>query len=137
MTALAADRNTPEKKDAAIREPGVAAGAVIYAGALVVLNSGWAEPGSTALDLTAIGRAEEQVDNTGGANGDKTVRVRRGVFRFVNDGGDPVAAADIGSDCYIVDDQTVAKTDGTGTRSVAGKVYDVDAQGVWVEIDRR
>ena len=39
----------------------------------------------------------------------------------------------MGSDCYIVDDQTVAKTNGGATRCVAGKVWDVDAEGVWVE----
>lgn len=45
---------------------------------------------------------------------------------------DAIALADIGSDCYIVDDQTVAKTSGSATRSVAGKIFDVDAAGVWV-----
>ena len=40
----------------------------------------------------------------------------------------------MGSDCYIVDDQTVAKTNGTNTRSVAGKIIAVDADGVWVKI---
>ena len=34
--------------------------------------------------------------------------------------------------CYVVDDETVAKTNGTNTRSRAGVVVDVDAQGVWV-----
>ena len=46
---------------------------------------------------------------------------------------DLISLADIGADCYIVDDQTVAKTSGTNTRSVAGKVFDVDADGVWVD----
>ena len=46
---------------------------------------------------------------------------------------DAITLADVGSDCYIVDDQTVAKTNGTNTRSVAGKVFDVDADGVWVD----
>lgn len=51
---------------------------------------------------------------------------------IVEVGSQKFTAADIGSDCYIVDDQTVAKTNGTNTRSVAGKIMDVDAQGVWV-----
>ena len=46
---------------------------------------------------------------------------------------DAITLADIGKDCFIVDDQTVAKTDGSGTRSRAGRVFDVDADGVWVE----
>lgn len=133
--ALSKDRNTPRRSAPTDRVFDVAAGAVIYQGALTVLNAGDAEPGSTATGLVAVGRAEEQVDNTGGAAGDKTVKVSRGVFRFNNSsGGDEVVDADIGSDCYIVDDETVAKTDGTSTRSVAGTVYAVDAQGVWVEI---
>ena len=61
------------------------------------------------------------------------MQIRKGTFRFGNSAsGDLIAIADIGNDCYIVDDQTVAKTNGTNTRSVAGKVHDVDAEGVWV-----
>ena len=63
------------------------------------------------------------------------MRVRRGVFQFQNSSaGDLIALANLGADCYIVDDQTVALTNGTNTRSVAGKIRDVDAGGVWVEI---
>lgn len=75
------------------------------------------------------------MDNTGGSNGDKTVKVRSGVFRFYNSSsGDAIGVSEVGKDCYIVDDQTVAKTDGTGTRSIAGKVHGVDSMGVWVAI---
>jgi len=35
----------------------------------------------------------------------------------------------------VVDDQTVAKTDGTATRSPAGFVDMVDDLGVWVRFD--
>ena len=33
---------------------------------------------------------------------------------------------------YIVDNQTVAKTDNSAARKKAGKIIDVDANGVWV-----
>jgi hypothetical protein len=33
----------------------------------------------------------------------------------------------------LVDDQTLAATDGAGTRSEAGDIYDVDDDGVWIE----
>jgi hypothetical protein len=113
----------------------VAANAKIHAGALVAVNaSGYAAPGSTATGLRSAGRAEEQVDNSGGADGAKNVTVRRGVFKFKNSGADPVGTAHVLGDCYIVDDETVAATDGTGTRSKAGKVLAVDTDGVWVEI---
>lgn len=130
--ALSGDRNTAERSGDLVVLP-VAAATIIYAGSLVVLNAGFAEPGSTDTGLIAIGRAEQQVDNSLGANGDLTVRVKRGVFQFANSGGgDVIAAANIGSACYIVDDQTVAKTSDTGSRSRAGRIIDVDSRGVWV-----
>lgn len=131
--ALTRDRNTPEREARLTPHP-VAATKKIYAGSLVVLNAaGYAEPGSTATTLTAVGRAEAQVDNSAGANGAKTITVRRGVFCFAN-AADAVTRAEIGKSCYVVDDYSVAKTDGTGTRSVAGKVIDLTSEGVWVEI---
>jgi hypothetical protein len=135
MPALTQDRNTP-MKDGELIPFAVAAAAKIYAGSLVVANAnGYAAPGSAAVGLTALGRAEEQVDNTAGANGAKSVNVRRGkAFKFTNHGADLVTQAEVGKTCYIVDDQTVAKTDGTATRSAAGKVLAVEADGVWVFI---
>jgi hypothetical protein len=133
--ALSKDRNTPPA-DGDIREFGVLADAVIFAGALVAITAaGFAKPGAVATTLKAVGRAEEHVDNTGGADGDVTVRVRKGVFRFANSAAaDAITAADVGANCYIVDDETVAKTSGTNTRSVAGVIDQVDADGVWVKI---
>ena len=133
MAALTSDRNTPEK-EGVMRHVGVAATAVCRAGGIACRNAtGYATPGATATTLKALGRFEETVDNASGADGAVTVPIKKGVFRFANSAAaDEITAADIGNDCYIVDDQTVAKTDGTATRSIAGKVYDVDAQGVWV-----
>ena len=134
MSALTADRNTPWKRAELIPVP-VAVNARIYAGALVVANAtGFAVPGSTATTLTYLGRAEVAADNTGGSDGAKVVQVRRlRAFKFANHGADPVTQAELGKACYIVDDQTVAKTNGGNTRSAAGKVVGVDADGVWVE----
>lgn len=135
MAALSKDRATPERTGALDVIP-VAAATKIYAGALVCRNAaGDAVPGSVATTLKAAGRAEEQADNTTGAAGDVSVKTRRGTFRFDNSAaGDLIAKADIGATAYIVDDQTVAKTNGSNTRSAAGKIRDVDAIGVWVEI---
>lgn len=134
MTALTKDRIAPRRVGEDVVDP-VAANAVVYVGALVVLNAtGYAAPGSTSTTLTARGVAEEAVDNTGGADGDLTVKLRRGVFRFTNDGGDPIDRTHIGGTAYIVDDQTVAATNGAGTRSAAGTIIDVDADGVWVDV---
>jgi len=132
--SLTQDRNTPFKDGEIIPVP-VAASTRIYAGALVVANaSGFAAPGSVATTLTYLGRAEESVDNSAGANGDKTIAVRRKkAFKWKNHGADALVQADLGKTVYIVDDETVAKTNGTNTRSAGGKLVQFEADGVWVE----
>ncbi|MFY4004724.1 MULTISPECIES: hypothetical protein [Achromobacter] len=134
MTALTQDRNTL-RRDGNQIEPPVAAATRIYGGSIVCINtSGYAVPGSTSTTLKVAGVAEDRADNSGGAAGDIRVRLRKGPHCFANSvSADLITLADIGSACYIVDDQTVAKTSGGDTRSVAGKVFDVDADGVWVD----
>lgn len=135
MAALTQDRNTPKRAGAEVVLPAAAA-KKFYAGAMVARDSsGNATPGAVATTIRGVGRSAELVDNSGGAAGALDVRVEKGIFRFSNEATDLVARADIGNDCYIADDQTVAKTNGTGTRSVAGKVIDVDTAGVWVKFD--
>jgi len=108
---------------------------IIYAGALVVLNGGYAEEGSTATGRIAIGRADKTLDTTGLSDGDLSVPVRRGVFVWKNSGGgDLIAQDDVGQLCYIVDDQTVALTSADATRSVAGLIVAVSTAGVFVLI---
>jgi hypothetical protein len=133
--ALSADRNT-EMKDGEVVSVPVATNTVIFAGSLVAANaSGYAVPGAVATTLTALGRAEGYVNNNPGANGAKSVLVRRRkMFKFKNYGTDLVVQADLGKTCYIYDDETVAKTNGGTTRSIAGTVMAVDTDGVWVLI---
>lgn len=132
MAALTAARNTKERAGEVFDFP-VAASTTIHMGSLVALNAGYAAPGATATGRIAVGRAEESV--TAVAAGSVSVRVKTGIFKFGNSAaGDAIAQADAGADCYIVDDQTVAKTDGTGTRSAAGKIVAIDSDGVWVKV---
>lgn len=132
MAALTAPRNTPQRTGDVFAFP-VAANTTIHQGSLVVLDAGYGKPGRTATGLIAVGRAESSA--TAVSAGDAQVEARRGVFKFANSAaGDAIAQADVGADCFIVDDQTVAKTNGTNTRSRAGKVAAVDADGVWVHI---
>ena len=135
MAALAAPRATPRRDGVTFARP-VAAAALIYQGSLVcLLATGYATPGAVSTTLVADGLAKDTVDNSDGAAGDLIVEVERGVFCFENSAAaDAITIAEIGDNCYIVDDQTVAKTSGSATRSVAGKIEDVDAQGVWVRI---
>ncbi len=134
MTALAADRNTPELGGPE-REGLLGANQTIFMGAILMRNaSGHLIKGATATGSRGVGRAEDRGAST--TAGVTSQRYRPGTFRFANSAaGDLIATADIGGPCYIVDDQTVAKTDGTGTRSIAGIIDGVDAQGVWVRFD--
>ncbi|MEX0852580.1 MAG: hypothetical protein WD036_04760 [Bauldia sp.] len=131
MPALTADRNTA-RLDGDVDEYPVLASTKIFAGSMVVLDaSGWAKPAVTATGLVAAGRAEHQADNSAGANGDISVKVRRGAFKFANSAdADEITKAEIGDTCYIVDDQTVAKT--ASGKSPAGLIVSVDDQGVGV-----
>ncbi len=134
MTALIADRNTP-KSVGDNRVGLIAAATMVFAGALLMRNAaGYLVNGATAVGLVGVGRAHEQVDNTAGADGDLTVQFDPGLFRFENHAADLITVAEIGDRAYVVDDQTVAKTDGTATRSPAGIIEDVDL-GVWVRFD--
>lgn len=134
MVALTADRNTPEL------EPGervglLGASQAIFNGSILMRNaSGHLIKGATATGSFGVGRAEDNgVSTTAGVTAQ---RYRPGTFRFANSSaGDLIAVADIGAPCYIVDDQTVAKTNGTNTRSPAGIIDGVDSLGVWVRFD--
>jgi hypothetical protein len=135
MAALTADRNTAQREGVDYAFP-VAASTKIFAGSLVCINaSNLATKGAVSTTLKCVGIAQEQADNSAGAASAIRVKTRRGCFKLANStAGDLITLADINADCFIVDDQTVAKTNGSATRSVAGKVRDVDADGVWVEI---
>ena len=94
---------------------------------------GYAIPGKKAAGLTAAGRAEQTIENTGG-DGEQFIRVARGVFVFDNTttAANKITQAHLLKPCYIEDDQTVtALADGA---SAAGMVIHVDADGVAVEI---
>lgn len=131
MTALTADRDTPRRAGDTYSFP-MAASVTCYAGALAVLDSdGNCKPGVTGTGLIAVGRVAAQATN--GATAAAAVVVERGTFRWANSAAaDAITKANIGEVCYIVDDQTVAATSGSATRSPAGIVADVDDAGVWV-----
>jgi hypothetical protein len=140
MTALSADFSRKQSGVGPVLALGfaapVAASTTIYKGSLVAINaSGNAVPASANRNLRVIGVSEENVDNSAGSAGDKTVAPRRGTFIFANSATTAaVSDADIGRVCYVVDDNTVARIDSLGTRPVAGKVLGVDSMGVHVEV---
>ncbi|MBS0212315.1 MAG: hypothetical protein JSR26_03925 [Proteobacteria bacterium] len=134
--SLTADRNTPQRLDRMRNADPVEAATLIYLGSMVAINAtGNAVPASaTAANITRGVSTVARADNSAGAAGAINVDTQRGVFQFANSsGGDALARTNIGANCYVVDEHTVAKTNNSGGRPVAGVVRDVDANGVWVE----
>ena len=89
-------------------------------------------------DQNCLGIWDHSAENTGAA-GDVVACVRRKQqFLVRNSTTDPVTQADLGAVVYVEDNQTIAKTDGTDTRSVAGHFMGFDVENpefVWVEIE--
>ncbi|MFZ2269051.1 MAG: hypothetical protein WAV95_15860 [Azonexus sp.] len=135
MATLTQDRATPLRASEDFGFP-VAASTKLYAGSIACINSsGYLTKGAVATTLKCVGVMQAAADNSAGAAAAITGKVKRGCFKFLNSAStDLIALADVGADCYIVDDQTVAKTNGSNARSVAGKIRDVESDGVWVEI---
>lgn len=136
MTALAKAKDTKKRLTGDLSSDPVKASTTIYGGALCCLDaSGWLVPGSTATGLITRGVARANADNGSGGDGAINGETETGVYRFENSASsDEITRAEIGDTAYIVDDQTVAKTNGSSTRSAAGTIVDVDAQGVWVRV---
>jgi len=130
MAALTGPRNTPYLGEIiGVMEVAVKANAVLFKGALVMADSatGYLVPGSAQTGARAAGMVDTEsqpsIDATGLASGDVKAKVLVGVFPWDNStSGDLIGQTELFKDCYIVDDHTVAKTDGSSSRSVAGKV---------------
>lgn len=151
MTALQTPRYTPQRMtgDFLTQIPvPVKANATLYVGGIVCVDaSGYAVPAAVSTTLRAVG----VLQTTGGlgipgpallggaVNGTVTAPVTSGAaFKVDNDPLDPISQADVMKSCYLTDNQTVCRTSGGSTKSVAGQVVGVDGPdddggaGVWV-----
>ena len=138
MTALTADRHTPEREGGTYSYP-IASNTLCYAGGLATVNaSGYVRPGTVdgaSPTSVTVGRFCRRYDNRTAAeqiNQATVAEVEYGIFRWDNYVTDPVTVASILDPCYVLDDHTVAATSATNTRTVAGTVMAVDSDGVWV-----
>ena len=135
MSALTRDRATPYREGIEVEYP-VAANTKIYAGSLVCVNTaGYATPAADTSGYRFAGVAMEQVDNSGGSDGGKNVRVRRaGVFEF-----DAVSITPdmVGAPMYAADDHTFDDAAGpTNGIKVGLLVKYVSATKGWIDIAR-
>jgi len=132
--ALTADRDTKRREGVIARYP-VAANGKIYRGGMVCLNaSGYAVAAADTANYKFVGIAMESIDNTGGSNGDKYVKVwRKGVFKLKK--ASP-ALTDIGVSFYVKDDEEVQTAANATNDVLVGVCIDIDSDAgeIWVEI---
>lgn len=133
--ALSANRHTRKIVGDIIELP-VYAGAHIYAGGFVCVNTGhgYAIPGADAAGNVCMGIAESEADNSGGLSGAINVRVRRAGVFLMN--ATSIAITSHGVIMYVVDDQTFDETQ-AGNSVVAGVLVKyVSATQGWIDIGR-
>ena len=129
-----------EYRDGILIPVPLAAAAVVLMGTFAVVGAdGYAVASANvgAADQTCIGIWEDDAENLGAAGAAHGVVRRNKQFLVANSATDPVTQAEMGQLVYIQDNQTIAKTDGGGTRSLAGRFMGFDTQFedcVWVEI---
>lgn len=116
----------------------LSSGEVAEKGKMACLDtaSGEVVAGQASTTLVPLGYFDENL------TGDGTKKVAVSYFRERvlhwwdnSSSADEIGDGDVGSDCYIASDTAVALTDGTGTRSKAGRIMAVSARyGVLVEM---
>lgn len=129
-----AERNTPHV-DGELLSVDVAASTKVEAGNLAALDAdGYLVPAADTVGLTVIGVADETQDNSDGADGDLSCKVRRKkAFLFENSATNAVTQALVGKNVYVEDSVTVC-TDAATNDIVAGKCLSVSDEGVLVEV---
>jgi len=132
MTALAADRNT-QSKIGGIQVYPVEAGETIYKGALVTVDAdGYLMPAQDTAAHKVVGVADENVDNSAGADGAKSCRVVSGrAFKFA---ASSITQAMVGEMMYVVDDQTFDDAVGTNGIKAGRLVQYVSTTEGWIHI---
>lgn len=116
------------------REMPVAATELFKVGSAVFRNATGYMTRPAAVGDVAMGITKESVDNSSGADGALNVIFETGCFSFAISGSDAVTIADVGNVVYAEDDQTIAKTDATGTLPAMGTMAFIDGGLAYVQV---
>lgn len=108
---------------------------IIYRGGLTMINAaGYAAPAGDTANCFLAGVALDEVDNSGGSQGDESVRVDIGgaAIKVTHEDGS-MAQANVGDIVVLEADDEVTSA-GTGTQDIhAGRIIEiVNATTVWV-----
>jgi hypothetical protein len=136
MTALAASRLTKPFKSSGMSMLSTAE--QTYQGGLACIDTstGLVKKGAASTTLVPIGRyREDKLVASGGSASIEFFRELNAIWFANSASTDLIAQTEVGSNVYVVDDQTVAKTSNSNARSIAGRVWAIDAKkGVLVEL---
>lgn len=133
MANLTADREDLRQDGVLVALP--LSAVKVFKGSLLANNTaGYAAKAADTSGFTLAGIAHEQVDNSAGAAGDKTVRVYRTGIVELNFSG-TATQADVGKVVYMVDDNTVGLAATTTNDVIVGRIVSfVTATKVRVEL---
>ena len=109
----------------------MAAATSLHVNAVAVLAAGLAIGLADATGTEKCAGVVTFAVSNPGAAGAMRVEVEAGEHKFAS--GD-IVAADVGATAYFVDDSTISKSHDTNSRPIAGKIIQVDDDGVWVEL---
>ncbi|MCP4231270.1 MAG: hypothetical protein GY771_14130 [bacterium] len=133
MTALTANYDA-ERKDGLLISYPVEAATTVYKNALVCANDdGYLLPGDDASGYIFLGIAYEKGDNSDGGDADMDVRTWKG-GTYVLATNFTAAQEDVGSEVYIIDDNTVGLTS-TNTVKCGVIVEVISSSEVRIRID--
>lgn len=144
--ALTGPKKTTQGTGRGLVNLGVKALATLFQGGLVMASSGYATPaaaGTGGNDFAKINAVSlfrligvAQMSAIGSAvDGAVPIDVQQGDWLCKNSAGvDAITVANIGHYCFVVDDETVARTSNFRTRPRAGVVIAVTSTGVMVRI---
>lgn len=135
MAALTAERVGSVREVTRDLRPMTAA-VKAFKGGLACCASGYYKPAVAGTGARVVGRFAQTIDNSAGSAGALNVDIHflgeRHLMLLANSATNPITVAMRETVCYAENDQTVGSL-ATGF-SLAGIVYDVTSEGVWVEI---
>lgn len=101
----------------------------VYGGSIAITRAGYLVPPTTpsTTDIV-VGVIDRYATSAGGTtDGAVTAEVAQGTFFLrCGTGSDALTQADVNQSIYLIDEQTVGKTNGGSTRPVAGTLRNID-----------